>query len=790
MSFLLKLFKPALKYLVKRTAIKNLPQTEGALKFEGLDHPVTVYRDKWGVPHIYAKSTTDGLKAQGFIHAQERLWQMELYRRIATGTASAVMGKDLLETDVAIRTLGLHKVVEQDFQLYKKSKIMPLLDAYSAGVNQYLKSSNAGLPVELFLLKHKPEPWTVKDTLAVGRVLAFQMSFGWIVELDKQTIVDAVGPEKAAELDVHYNPANPAALSEGIETFTYQENGSLAAFKGPYLKPTGGSNNWSVAPNKTKSGKAFLCNDPHLPLTLPGIWFENHIDAPDLKISGISVPGNPGIMVGHNEDIAWGATLAFADIQDTYIEEFTDVTLSNYKFKGNEKKTIIREEVIQIAKEKPYKLKVYETHHGPVISDILNYPNKRVTLCSNALKPGRLVEGILSINRSTNWNDFVESNKYISSPSLNLAYADIKGNIGYWMTGEVPLRKKECQGTMLPKDGASGDHEWLGNIPFEEMPHAYNPERGFVLTCNHKIVPDDFPHYISNLWMNGYRAARLEQLLVTDKKLSVEDFKQMQSDLYCIPGLELASMYNGLTHPKAAVQKTIELLLNWDGILSSESVGGCVYHVIRKFLTDLVIRQQIDKKVADKFVGSSPIENATPFSEYFGHEITALLRILNDKSSWWNKQAGGTKAVLLEAAELATRSLRAQLGDSKNWHWGKLHRLVFTHPFAQQQEVFDFLNIGTFSVGGDPDTPCQMSWKPEKPYDGGGEIVGPSYRQIIDLGNFSNSVSMLIPGQSGNPQSVHYDDQVEMMLKNYYKPMFWTLEEVKENAKGILEMKP
>lgn len=791
MSYLLKLFKPALKYLIKRTAQKSLPKTDGSLQFKGLEQPVTVYRDKWGVPHIYAKSTKDGLSAQGFVHAQDRFWQMELYRRIATGTASAVMGKDLLETDIAIRTLGLSQIVDKDLESYKKSKVMPLLEAYAAGINQYIDSAKNNLPVELFLLKYKPEPWTVRDTLAVGRVFAFQMSHGWIVEMDKQAIVDAVGPEKASELDIHYNPLNPPALHEGIETFTYQENGSLTAFNGPYLKPTGGSNNWSVAPHKTKTGKPFLCNDPHLPLTLPGVWFENHVDAPDFKITGISIPGNPGIMVGHNENIAWGATLAFADIQDTYIEEFTDDSLTQYKYKGKKKATTIREEVIEVHKGKPYRFKVYETHHGPVISDILNYPNKKVTLCSNALKSGSLVEGILSINQAENWDDFVRSIKYITSPSLNLAYADVKGNIGYWMTGQVPLRKKECQGNMLPKNGSSGDDEWLGNIPFEEMPHAFNPAKGYVLTCNNKIVPDDFPHYISNLWMNGYRAKRLEQLLDVEKLLSTEDFKQMQSDLFCISGLELASQYNGLTHPKSSIQKTIELLLDWDGVLTADSVGGCIYHMVRKSLVDIVVRRQLDQKLTEKFIGIDPIENATPFSEYFGHDITALLRMLNDENSWWVNQAGGRKAVLLEAAELATRTLRVRFGpNQKKWQWGKLHNLTFTHAFAQKQEVFDFLNIGTYAIGGDPDTACQMSWKPQKPFDGGGEIVGPSYRQIIDLGNFSNSVTMLVPGQSGNPQSSHYDDQVEMLLNNYYKPMFWERKDVEENAKHVLELTP
>jgi len=791
MSFLLKLLKPALKYLAKRTATKNLPQTEGTLKFTGMEHPVTVYRDKWGVPHIYAETTADAMRAQGFIHAQERLWQMELYRRIATGTAASVMGKDLLETDIAIRTLGLHKVVDQDLELFKNNKELPLLEAYSQGINQYLSTAKNSLPVELYLLKHKPEPWTVKDVLAVGRVFAFQMSYGWIVELDKQAITDAVGPEKAAELDIHYDPANPAALPNGIETHTFQENGSLAAFKGPFLKPTGGSNNWTVAPHKTKTGKPYLCNDPHLPLTLPGIWFENHIDAPGLKISGISIPGNPGVMIGHNQDIAWGATLAFADIQDTYIEEFTDDTLTKYKFKGKTKTTVIREETIAVHKGKPHQLKVYETHHGPVISGIANYPNKKVTLCSNVLKPGKLVAGILSLNRATDWNEFVSSLKLVTCPSLNIVYADTKGNIGYWMTGEVPLRKKECQGTMLPKDGASGDHEWLGNIPFEEMPHAYNPEKGYVVTCNHKIVPDDFPHYISNLWMNGYRATRLEQFLDTEEKLTPNDFKKMQSDMFCIPGLEMAGLYNGMIHPKAGVQETIELLLDWDGILGPESVGGCIYHVIRKSLIDLVIRKQIDNELANKFTGISPIENATTFSEYWGHEIYALLRILRNDSSWWLKQAGGRKAVLLEAAELATRSLRLKFGrDTKQWQWGRLHRLQFTHPFAQTQPIFDFLNSDSYPFGGGPDTPCQMSWKPEKPFDGGGEIVGPSYRQIIDLSNFSNSVTMLAPGQSGNPQSPHYNDQIEMLMNDKYKPMYWEKEEVIANAKSVLKLEP
>ncbi len=787
MSILLKMLTPAFRYLVKSISKKNLAKVDGNLPFKGLSGQVEVIRDEWGVPHIYADNLPDALRAQGFVHAQERLWQMELYRRVSTGTASELMGEELFQVDRAIRTIGIARIAADDERKIRKDKLYPHLQAYVEGINEYITQFSNTPPFEMKLLKGKVADWKIVDVLAISRMLALQMSYGWLIEIDRQRMVDAIGAEKAAELDIHYRSDNPSVLPLGNETYTMQDDGKLAAFSGPFLRPSGGSNNWTVAPHRTVSGSAYLCNDPHLPLSLPSIWFENHMECPDVRVTGVSIPGLPCVMIGHNEHIAWGMTLAFADIQDTYVEEFVDDTLTEYKYKNKIRKAQIIEEKINVLNvAEPHIERVVLTHHGPVISDVVGYPTKKIALKSKALEEGKMVEGFYELNLAKDWDGFVHSMRKIIAPALNVVYADTSGNIGYWMTGQVPKRNKEDEGA-FPRDGSSGEHEWNGNLPFEEMPHALNPKRGLVFTCNNKVINDDYPHYLGNYWMNGFRAAKLDELFNAKEKFDWTDFVDMQANFDCIPGKEMGEMYKGLQHKNPLVQKAIDLISTWNGSLKADSIPGTIYQVVKKEMVDLVIRKQLNEHLANRFKGETTLENAFPFSEYFGHDITALQRILKNEKSWWNLEAGGTEKILLDSIENAVSWLAKELGTNPDkWKWGSLHTLTFSHAFAQKAPFDKILNIGPFPIGGDPDTPCQMSFLPEKPFDGGGVIVGPSYRQIINLGDFSKSKSILPPGQSGNPLSKHYGNQVHLFLNNEYKPMLWERKDVEAHGIGKL----
>lgn len=784
MSFLIKLLKPALKWFVAGQAKKNLPNYNDTVLVDYLNGTVEITRDKWGVPHIYAENRSDLFFAQGFVHAQERLWQMELMRRVVSGRMCEVVGEDALEVDRITRIMGFKRLGEADVKRFENHELLPLLEAYINGVNTFL-SNCKHLPVEFKLLKIKPEDWTMSDCFGMARLLAMQMSQGWLHELERMGLADKFGLERAQELFPNYPLQNPAALKYGIET-NRQVDGTLEAFKGPYLKPLGGSNNWVVAPHKMVTGFAALCNDPHLLVNAPNIWFENHLVAPDYENTGVSIPGVPMILIGHNRNIAWGATLSYADIQDTYIEKFTGDNCRQYHFGDRILKSTHRTEKIYIkGQAQPHEEEVIETHHGPVILSVDELT--KISLCSKALQDNDMIIGFYELNVAENWDDFVGACEKVSVPSLSLVYADTKQNIGYYMTGEVPLRARSKG--LLPNPGYDAQHEWTGRVPFGEMPHVLNPEQGYFYTCNHKLVPDDFPYDLGDTWMNGYRAKRLDALFNTKEQFTMDDFAAWQMDFYCIPGLEFAELVRVLKGQDAyntlpgRVKATAELLLDWDGYLTADTVGGTVYQVLKQSLIDLMFDDKLLMR-GDIYRPELPVFH---INEFFGYDTVTILRLFkNPASSWWVKSPEET---LIEALKQTEAYLTERLGaNQKEWKWGQLHRIVAKHALGVKEPLGEIFDVGNVPIGGDTDTVCQIAFVPGKHYDG--TMIAASYRQLIDMGNLANSKCIAPVGQSGNVESPHYSDQMDMWVKGEFKPMIWTKEQVEAHKKATFTLKP
>lgn len=786
MGLLDRLILWMVKPSVNKNAKKNLPELDGSLQMPGLSKPVKVYRDKWGVPHIYAENMNDLAFAQAYVHAQDRLWQMDIQRRVARGQLSEIVGKAALDTDRATRTLGFERLAKDDYERCPQ-ELKDYLNSYIQGVNTFVERHGDKLPPEFKLLKYKPRAWDVIDILAFARMLGWQMSFAWFGDIVRARIVDKVGMEKAMELEIHYPEHNPSGLDKVGEVNLVLDDGKLEALNGPWLKPIKGSNAWAVSPGKTKSGKAILCNDPHLPLSQPAIWYENHLSIPELEVTGVSLPGVPLVMIGHNRDIAWGMTLAFTDIQDVYIEKFTDATNTHYEFKGETLEAETITETIKIKGEKDHLEKVIITRHGPVISDITGFEHGKLTLRSKALEESDMIQGWFGLNQSKDWNDFVASMKHIKAPALNVPYADTKGNIGYWVTGAVPIRKENAG--MLPAEGWTGEHDWKGDVPFEEMPHTYNPEKGYVITCNHKIIPDDYPYYLGNAWMNGYRANRLEQLFSAKAKFDLNDMKKMQMDTMCLPALEFTKHFKGLRLDDLNLELMKQQLLNWDGNLTTTSVPGCIYQVTRHFMIHSLLDKHLGTEIADYFKGKSFSDTLIPQTEFYGHDTSTLLRMLDNPDSWWVQEAGGRDEWMAASLQQAHQFLTERLGEHmEDWQWGSIHHLTMHHPIGAKKPLDKLFNQGPFSLPGDTDTLCQTAIAAHAPL--GDHICAPSYRQIIDMGNFSNSVSIMPPGQSGNILSEHYNDQLPMWLEGKYHPMLWTREEVELNKKHLLELLP
>ncbi len=765
----------------------RLPQIDGTLRVDGVSGPVEIIRDRWGVPHIYAGSVADLFFAQGFVHAQERLWQMELNRRTGTGRLSEIFGAVALDTDRAIRTFGFHRLAQQDWAA-ASDIVRTTLMAYSNGINAFLTAPNSALPVEFSLLRHRPEPWQPTDSLAFLRLMTWQLSHPWYSKIVRAQLIAAVGAERAAAWDIHYPASRPVTLPDGIETNGVNFSDSLRVADSPFLERGKGSNAWAVAGAKTSTGQPFLCNDIHLGLRAPGLWYQNHLVAEEINVTGISLPCAPFVLAGHNAHIAWGLTIAFTDCEDLFIEKFDPQQPERYLFRDEWLQAEIIDETIEIkGRAEAHQERVTITHHGPIISEVVDTPEQRLALQSMALRTASPIEAWWWLNKAQGWADFRWAMRLIEAPQLNVAYADTEGNIGYWLTGAVPVRAKG-EGA-VPVPGWTGAYEWIGQVPVEEMPHTLNPKRSYIISCNHRVIDEAYPYFLGNAWMNGYRAQSVTAAFERQATLTPDDFRAMQLDVTCQPGREFAEALASLPrpHPDPDVALALGWLRSWSGQLTADSIAGTLYHVTRYMLVKNLLEPPLGKVLTRRVigVGFNPVLAAS--HEFYGYDTVNLLRMLQTPDSWWLEQAGGREAVLTTSLRQAVSWLREKLGPTdRDWQWGKLHRVFFIHSLGVKKPLDRVFNRGPYPIGGDSDTPCQTAMLPDAPYDNRG--WGPSMRQIIDLSDLSRSLISVPPGQSGHLASRHYDDRLLPWLRGEYQPMLWTRQQVEAASEGVLTL--
>ena len=793
MSIFQKFTGTVARSVLTRMSRKRLPKTDGEIVLSGLLASVEIVRDQWGVPHIYAETIPDLFFAQGFVHAQDRLWQMELNRRTAQGQLSEVFGELALDTDRATRTFGFNRLGRKDWAS-AENELKDIIQAYTAGVNAFIENPDTRLPIEFSLLRHRPEPWRPEDSTSFARLIMWKLSHAWYGEIIRAQLIEAVGEEHAAELEIHYPPGHPVTLPKGIEFNRLDPDGMPYRAPGPFLERGLGSNAWAVSGNRSATGQPVLCNDMHLPLSQPGLWYFNHLSAETFNVTGVSIPGAPLVQVGHNDRIAWGMTLAFTDAEDLFIEKLDPDNPHRYQFKNGWREAEVRTEMIKVkGRAEPHQEKVVITHHGPIISDAVGFSGQRVAVNSMALRPGPSLDGWRLLNRADNWDDFVTAMKRIENTQLNVSYADVEGNIGHWVTGKVPVRSGG-DGS-IPVPGWTGEYEWEGVVPFEEMPHSLNPETGYIVSCNHRLVPDDYPHYLGNVWMNGYRARRIEAVFDTKDTLSMNDFRALHVDFTCLPGIEFVSRLDQLNLGQIKLDQlnsddpdarmALEILRAWDGKLTPESIGGTVYEVTRYFLVRNLLEPGLGEELTIRLMGQGFHPLLLSSHEFYGHDTVIMLRLLDTPDSWWVRRAGGREAVLGHSLKQAVQWLRETLGENTDtWQWGNIHRVVFEHALGLKKPLDQVFNRGPFPIGGDTDTPCQTAIAPEDPYDN--KAWAPSFRQIVDMGDLSKSVFSFPSGQSGHLGSPHYDDLIEPWLKGDYLPMLWTRGQVEDHARDRL----
>ncbi len=808
---------------------KSFPQISGKINVAGPQGTVTVIRDGWGVPHIYANIPHDLFFAQGYVTAQDRLWQIEFSRRIGAGRLSEILGKSTLSNDLFIRAIGWRRAAEADYKLMGAQE-RDVLQWYADGINAFMDTHRNGLPLEFTILgltgaKFTPEPWTPVDTLTWGKVMAWDLGSNWEDELLRSRILGKHGPERGQQivnaLWPAYPPGKPVIVPSGV---TWQDLGEGALAEATELRrllQMGrgeiGSNNWVIAGSRTTTGKPLLANDMHLAIQMPSIWYEvglhcQKVDANcPYNVTGFVFPGVPGVVVGHNDRIAWAVTNLGPDVQDLYVEHVNPQNSSQVEFQGKWESVQLVPETVRVAgKNLPKDLEpttnmqvsynaatdvtsvvfnVRVTRHGPILNDIVkslrNSPDA-VAMKWTAIQPGAsVVPALLALDAAQNWNDFRQALGHWDVPSQNFVFADVDGNIGYQAPGLIPIRAKG-DGSM-PVPGWTGEYEWTGYIPFDQLPSRFNPPEGFIVTANNAAVDAKYPFLIAREWDYGYRAQRITDMIRAKDKLSTDDIKAIHGDNYSVFADQLMPYLKVLRANTPAQKAALDALVKWDRVDKRDSVGASVFEAAVFHLVLDAFGDKLDQDLVEDYWGAGSTQRAA---------IGALLDRPNDPM--WDDTRTADRVetrddILQRAFEDACKELESRLGGNvSQWTWGRLHTTTFRNGSLGKSGVAvieAIFNRGPVVTDGTASAVNNTAYSPD-PGDRYAVIHGPSERYIADLADWTRSLSVHTTGQSGQPYHKHYDDFIDLWRNIRYHPMLWSRADVEKNAEGTLTLVP
>ncbi len=757
---------------------RPLPQLDGSISLPGLQKEVTVERDNWGVPHIRAASLVDAVQAQGYIMAQDRLWQLDLMRRASRGQLSEIVGPLALKSDKQFRTFGFSRAADRDYAAMDKDS-RALMEAYARGVNVFIEQHQNNLPLEFSLLKYKPERWLPTDSLVIAGYMYQTLTSTWERELDRAKVQARVDPGRAKELFAvdaqmdHFVVGDPDVPNDGSqasrvdpddddddmptddvlkastrgagsvrtpETYADLTSALWPSIAG-YLEETQseirqglGSNNWVVSGSHTATGKPLLANDTHLELSIPPIWYELHLTAPGFNAEGFTLPGAPLIVIGHNDHIAWGFTNNGADVQDLYIEKFNSAVPDEYQVNGKWMKAQTFDEIIRVKGQPDEHLRVVVTRHGPIVHQ---EADKLYALRWTALEPGGLANTYNWLSKANNWHEFRDIMKNVWGPGQNAVYADTEGNIGYIMAARVPIRKKGHGEVPVPGDTA--DYEWTGYIPFEQLPQALNPENGLIVTANARVVGPNYKPYLTDRWEEPYRTARIYDLLRDKTGLRPIDMLKVETDTYSFPHAFLADQMAAAAkkvQPKdPRAQQLVAALRDWNGIADADSSLVSFVVMARRAALDLLL---------EPYLGNDT-------SLYTWRSTAFLQKILTDRPAKWLPPAyKNYDELLAAAADLAVSMLAVQTKSERvnGWQWKELNSLDMLHPLGREGFLKHLL-----SISGKPQSGTSYSVRAAT------KRHGPSMRFIANLANWDDSILLIPAGESGQLGSSHYTDQ-------------------------------
>jgi len=837
--------------LVGAVTLRGLPQQDGAIQVAGLESAATVLRDEHGIVNIYAENPHDLFLAQGYVHAQERLWQMEVWRHISSGRLSELFGKSTLDEDKFIRTLGWRQSAERDFATLSEGP-RATLDAYAQGVNAFIEEHRGSLGMAFVVTGMRNgsggiggydlEPWTALDSLAWQKVQAWQLGGNFDSEVFRMLADEHLGdPALTDQLFPAYWDTMPVITPSGaaatvappatrapVPAGVLPDDAAGRAWRevaglGSRIMVTAGldagaglagdhqvgSNNWVIAPSRSATDSALLANDPHLGISMPSVWFMNGLHcrtvdaACPFDLAGVTFPGVPGIVLGHNDRIAWGATNVDPDVQDLFVETADPDDPDNYLFAGESIPFSVRTETIKVAGGEAVEIEVRETRHGPILNDVderlAEAPLLALRWTATADIDGTF-EAIFKVATASTFEEFRQAFASYGSPSQNFVYADVDGHIGYVLPGRIPIRSDGADRGARPRSGTDGAHEWAGYIPFEELPWQLDPSSGYIVTANNAAVDAGYPYFIASEWDPGYRAARVTELIEeADGGLSLDDLEAIQGDTTIGRADRVRQHLGGIDAATPDGAAVLEQIRAWDGLATADALGAAAYCTFEYRLLRGLFDDELGE-LAREYVGG-------------GASWQAMIGLLDDPGAvWWDDTttAGRVETapdVIAAALDAAGADLRSAYGNPTDWTWGRVHQAMFRDQTLGTSGIGPiewYFNRGPVPVGGAAGAVNNTYYRPDRtypdPFDPDYEPVGipglfevtnlPSYRLVIDMADPDGARIVQTTGQSGNPFDSHYGDLIDDWAEGRTVPLFFTEQAVDATVAKRLTLTP
>jgi penicillin amidase len=780
-SFILALIVVALlagAYLFYRA----MPTASGATNLPGLSTEARVWRDHFGVPHVFAASMDDAARALGYVHASERMFQMEIMRRVGQGRMAEIRGADLLGVDKFIRTLGFYHEAEASVSALSPSA-QKRLEAYAEGVNAFLDSHRNALPPEFLLAGDSPEPWKPADSLVIGKLEGYQLSQNFRLKLLRARLLKKFGPDETNWLFTSPKPSDPIttlpSLGEGhgARESVDDEIGVLTGIG------RGASNEWVIAGSRTETGKPILANDPHLDLSAPILWYLARIVTPEGSVKGVTIPGAPVFVLGQNDSIAWGLTTADSNVEDLFVETVDPTDPKKYRTPDGPKPFETEEETIHVKGGADVRLAIRRTRHGPVLSDVsedaasVAGPGEAVALAYTGLGDrDTTAEAFMRVNAARNWGEFLDALRLYQTPTQNLVYADVAGNIGFFNPGLVPVRKSGDG--LVPVDGASGASDWTGPIPFDQLPQLFNPAIGFAFNANNADVPDDHRPSFGQDWEETFRARRIQQFFDTIEKHSLETSAAMQADHLSLDVKELKPFIAMISPAADRAGEAQAMLLRWDGVMDKERAEPLIYTAFLSALHKILLEDKTGLEMTEK----------GPFA------ATTLVSLMRDHPSWCDSPDApdpDCRKALARALDDGLAILIKRDGaDMSRWTWGAEHQALLRHqvyrhvPLLARLADLSLPSSGGFYTldrGGGSGAPSDLPFA---------RTIGGGFRGLYDLSDPRKSRFIIATGESGHIFSSHYGDLAPLWNDVRSITLSGSEDELKESGAEQLTLKP